>query len=69
MTDWTKERTAGSGMANALAAASTGSYEQWNNDWKRESGTGSETISIGVLLLIAASVSDQLRRRERRQIE
>ena len=38
MTDWTKERTAGSGMANALAAASTGSYEQWNNDWKRESG-------------------------------
>ena len=69
MTDWTKERTAESGTTNVFAAASNGSYEQWNNDWKRESGTGSETISLGVLLLIAASVSDQLRRRERRQIE
>ena len=69
MTDRTKERTAESGTQNALAAGSNGSYEQWNNDWKRASGTGSEAVYIGVLLLMAASVSDRLRRRERRQIE
>ena len=36
MTDRTKERTAKSGTSNTYAAASNGSYEQWNNDWKWE---------------------------------
>lgn len=72
MTDRTKERTAKSGTPNVYDAASTGSFEQWNNDWKRESGqaSGPPERMIGVLLMIAAArVMEQRRKRERRQIE
>jgi len=72
MTDRTKERTAESGMSNTFAAASNRSFGQWNNDWKRESGqaSGPPERMIGVLLMIAAArVLEQRRKRERRQIE
>ena len=72
MTDRTKERTAKSGTPNTYAAASNGSFEQWNNDWKRESGqaSGPPERMIGVLVMIAAAqVPERRWKRERRQIE
>jgi len=59
------------GSPNGSPAPSAAPYAQWNNDWKREAESGSDPprCLAFVLLLAAACVSEQRRKRERRQIE
>lgn len=58
------------GSATGFSASPSASYEQWNNDWKREPEQGSGASRIGLLMVLAAeSVYEQRRKRERRQIE